>query len=265
MRAAHPDRASLVAALAARRLDRTLTTSLPPIDPTDESAIGSTGIYTLDAQLGGGFPRGQLSELVGVRSSGRTSVLLRMMAAATARGELVALVDALDMLDVSSASAAGIDLDRLLWIRGHVVSNPGMCRDMNQRAMEQAVRALTLVLQAGTLGLVVLDVSEAPGDALRRLPFTTWLRLQRMVEGRQTMCVVVGNEPMARSSAGLTVMVGGRGREGREGQRSAVVSGGRFSGRLFDGLDLQARVVRARTRQHEDSVASFSTMAAHHV
>ena len=143
-----------------------------------------------------------------------------MMAAATARGELVALVDALDMLDISSAAAAGVDLERLLWIRGHVVSNPGLCRDMNQRAMEQAVRALTLVLQAGNLGLVVLDVGEAPAEALRRLPFTTWLRLQRMVEGRQTMCVIVGNEPMARSSAGLTVLVGAgrtRGRRRRTG------------------------------------------------
>src|SRR5580765_1334499 len=205
---ARPDRASLIAALAARQLDRTLTSSLPPIDPLDDHAIGPAGIAHLDAQLGGGFPRGQLSELVGARSSGRTSLVLRMMAAATARGELVALIDALDRLDVSSAAAAGIDLDRLLWIRGHVVSNPGLCRDLNQRAMEQAVRALSLVLQAGNLGLVVLDVSDAPVEALRRLPFTSWLRLQRMVEGRHTMCVIVGNEPMARSSAGLTVVIG---------------------------------------------------------
>jgi hypothetical protein len=270
-----PDRESLIAALAARRLDRTLTTSLAPIDPCDETAIGATNIPSLDAQLGGGFPRGQLSELVGARSSGRTSMLLQMMAAATARGELVALVDALDMLDVSSAAAAGVDLDRLLWIRGHVVSNPGLCRDMNQRAMEQAVRALTLVLQAGTLGLVVLDVGEAPAEALRRLPFTTWLRLQKMVEGRQTMCVIVGNEPMARSSAGLTVLVGSRHPDVGSGfsQKTAVGSGfsrtvkiaGKFSDRLFEGFDLTARVVRARTRQYEDSVASFSTAVAHHV
>jgi hypothetical protein len=272
-----PGRDFLIAALAARRLDRTLTTSLAPIDPCDETAIGATNIPSLDAQLGGGFPRGQLSELVGARSSGRTSMLLQMMAAATARGELVALVDALDMLDVSSAAAAGVDLDRLLWIRGHVVSNPGLCRDMNQRAMEQAVRALTLVLQAGNLGLVVLDVGEAPAEALRRLPFTTWLRLQKMVEGRQTMCVIVGNEPMARSSAGLTVVVqagkaGGAGRAGglwTESRRSSPVlrasEGGKFSDRLFEGFDLTARVVRARTRQYEDSVASFSTAVAHHV
>jgi hypothetical protein len=195
-----------------------------------------------------------------------------MMAAATARGELVALVDALDMFDVASAVAAGVDLDRLLWIRGHVVPNPGMCRDMNQRALEQAIRALTLVLQAGTIGLAVLDVSEAPSDSLRRLPFTTWLRLQRMVEGRQTMCVLVGSEPMARSSAGLTVRLGqraegigqraqGTGQVGRAGQAGR----GRFSGRLFEGLNVEARVVRARTRLNEDAVVSFATAVANHV
>jgi RecA DNA recombination protein len=275
--ALRPDRTSLVAALAARRLDRTLTTALPAVDPADEYSIGPTGIPGLDARLGGGFPRGQLSELVGARSSGRTSLLLRMMAEATARGELVALVDALDALDVSSAAAAGVDLDRLLWIRGHVVANPGMCRDMNQRAMEQAMRALTLVLQAGTLGLVVLDVSEAPAEALRRLPFTTWLRLQKMVEGRTTMCVIVGNAPMARSSAGLTVVLRGLTPQskavsdpaappaGEAGGAGKAGPPGRFSARLFEGLDLQARVVRARARQYEDSVASFSTTVACHV
>src|SRR5262245_35070734 len=96
---ARASRESVLAALRVRRLDRTLTTSLPPLDPQDEFSIGPTGLSALDAGLGGGFPRGQLSELIGVRSSGRTRVLLRMMAAATARGELVALVDALDMLD----------------------------------------------------------------------------------------------------------------------------------------------------------------------
>src|SRR5207253_11211755 len=138
-------------------------------------------------------PRGQVSELVGPRSSGRTSLLHRMLAAATAHGELVALVDALDMFDVESASAAGIHLDRLLWIRGHVVSNPGLCRDLNQRALEQALKAFTLVLQAGNFGLVVLDVADAPPDAVRRLPFTTWLRLQRITEGSQTLAVLVGS------------------------------------------------------------------------
>jgi RecA/RadA recombinase len=86
--------AYLESLLRARQLDRTLTTALPPLDPRDEYALGSTGVTALDAKLGGGFPRGQLSEIVGSRSSGRASLLLRLLAAATARGELVALVDA---------------------------------------------------------------------------------------------------------------------------------------------------------------------------
>jgi len=198
-------RADLESILRARQLDRTLTTALPPLDPRDESALAPSGVTALDARLGGGFPRGQLSELAGPRSSGRTSLLLRMMAAATARGELVAIVDALDMLDVGSADAAGVTLAQLLWIRGHVVINPGLCRDLNQRALVQAVRALTLVLEAGNFGLVVFDVGEVPADAIRRLPFTTWLRLHRMVEGSQTVCLLVGSDRLSRSPRGLTL------------------------------------------------------------
>ena len=41
-------------------------------------------ITSLDAQLGGGFPRGQVSELIGPRSSGRASLVLQALAAATA-------------------------------------------------------------------------------------------------------------------------------------------------------------------------------------
>ena len=247
-------RAELESLLRTWQLDRTLTSTLPPPDPHDEYASGATGVSTLDVRLGGGFPRGQLSEIVGARSSGRLSLLLRLLAAATARGELVALVDALDMFDVESAAAAGVDLDRLLWIRGHVVVNPGLCRDLNQRAMVQAIRALTLLLSAGNFGVVVLDTGEAPAGALGRLPFTTWLRLQRLGEGRQTICVLVGREQVARSAAGLTLRLG---REGQEGKSSAA----RFRGRLFEGLDIEARVVRARARMQEEAVVALKTTA----
>jgi len=272
-------RVDLESLLRTRRLDRTLTTALPPLDPRDEAICAPSGVPSLDAPLGGGFPRGQLSEVVGSRSSGRTSVMLQTAAAATGRGELVALVDALDMFDVESASAAGVDLDRLLWIRGHVVSNPGLCRDINQRALEQAIRAFTLVLQAGNFGLVIFDAAEAPAEAIRRLPFTTWLRLQRMVEGSQTMALLVGGEPMARSSAGLTLRVGVRDsgfgirppsplRMPSETESSKTVSsktvssGFRFGPQAFEGLTVEARVVRARVREREEATATFSTVVS---
>jgi hypothetical protein len=245
-------RAELESLLRTRQLDRTLTTALPAVPDTD---LASTGIAALDARVGGGLPRGHISEVVGPRSSGRTSLTLQMLAAATARGELVALVDALDMFDVESAAAAGIDLARLLWVRGHVVSNPGLCRDMNQRALEQAIRALALILQAGNFGLVVFDAAEAPADALRRLPFTTWLRLQRMVEGSQTTCVLVGGDTMARSSAGLTLRTGVR------DLGLGVSRGVRFQNRLFEGMDVAARVVRARAHVQEDAAVALTTVA----
>ena len=244
-------RADLETLLRSRHLDRTLTTSLPALQPDPEYACGPTGVPALDARLGGGLPRGQLSEIIGARSSGRVSLLVSMIAAATARGELVALIDALDMFDVESAAAAGVELDRVLWIRGHVVTNQGLARELNQRAIEQAIRAFTLVLQAGNFGLVVFDVAEAPADAVRRLPFTTWLRLQRMVEGSQTACILVGNEAMARSSAGLTLRLG-----------RAQGSGPKFGAQRFDGIEVEARVVRARAREQEDVRLSISTSCA---
>ena len=230
-------RAHLESILRARRLDRTLTTSVAAPDPHDDAAIAPVGVKALDASLGGGFPRGQLSEVIGARSSGRASLMHQMIAAATGRGELVALVDALDTFDVESAAAAGADLDRLLWIRGHVVVNPGLCRDLNQRALEQVIRACALVLQAGNFGLVIFDAGEAPAGALRRLPFTTWLRLQRMLEGSPTAGVLVVAEPTARSAAGLSLGLEARG------------SGARFSPRMFDGLEIETRVIRAHKSQ----------------
>src|SRR5579862_8873676 len=76
----------------------------------------SSGIHALDA-LTGGLPRGCLTEICGPASSGRTSLLLAALAAATRRGEFCAIIDASDTLDPHSAAAAGVDLDRLLWVR----------------------------------------------------------------------------------------------------------------------------------------------------
>jgi recombination protein RecA len=76
----------------------------------------TSGIPALDA-LTGGLPRGCLTEICGPASSGRTTVLLAALAAATHRGEYCAVIDASDALDPYSLAAAGIDLDHLLWVR----------------------------------------------------------------------------------------------------------------------------------------------------
>lgn len=223
-------RAVLEDALRAKRLDRTLTTAQPLV--TGEASAAPTDVAPLDARLAGGLPRGQLSEIVGPRSSGRTLLLLQAMAAATRRGDIVALVDTLDRLDVASVVSAGVDLDRLLWIRGHATS---LACD---RAVERALKALNLVLQAGGFGVVALDLADVPDSALRRIPFTTWPRIQRSVEGRDTACVLLASQPLARSAGGVTLMLTGRSQWAGESDRA----------RRMDGMEVDARVVSPRRR-----------------
>lgn len=76
-----------------------------------------TGIPNLDTLLCGGVPRGSIVEVCGSASSGRTSLILSLLAKATERQETCAYVDVSDALDPMSAAAAGVDLKRLLWIR----------------------------------------------------------------------------------------------------------------------------------------------------
>jgi recombination protein RecA len=77
----------------------------------------SCGLPEVDAVLDGGLPIGAISELTGVHSSGRTTLALGTLAQATRQGESCAYVDVSDALDPLSASAFGVELRHLLWIR----------------------------------------------------------------------------------------------------------------------------------------------------
>jgi hypothetical protein len=190
-------RLQVEALLRARRLDRTVADLEAPSDP---ARMVPTGLGWLDARLGGGWPCGETSEVTGPASSGRTSVLLATLAAATARGELAALVDATDTFDVVTAAAVGVALERVLWVRGDPAGVPRAAV-----LVDRAIKAFGLVLEAGGFGVVALDVADIAPVDLARLPFTTWRRLQRLVEGRDTVSLVIAPAPLARSARGLTL------------------------------------------------------------
>jgi hypothetical protein len=196
-----------------RKLDHTLTPAAGA-GPGELRWLVPTGIAELDARLDGGLPRGHLSEVVGPRSSGRLAILVSALAGATSRGEAVALVDPLDMFDPVSASAHGVDFQRMLWIRGEATSSARVSLSCEygtlQKSLDRAVKALNIVLQAGGgFGLVVLDLGEVAAQTIKRLPYTTWLRLHRVIEGSETACVLIGSEPIARSAGGVCVQLGG--------------------------------------------------------
>jgi hypothetical protein len=76
-----------------------------------------------------------------------------------------------------------------------------------QKSLDRALKALNIVLQAGGFGLVVLDLGEVAAQTIKRLPYTTWLRVHRVIEGSETACVLIGSETIARSSGGVTVQL----------------------------------------------------------
>jgi hypothetical protein len=231
--------AVLESALRDRKLDRTLTSALPSLERSDPAALIPSDVAALDAWLRGGLPRGQLSELAGPPSSGRMTMLLQMMAAATRRGELVALVDTLDRLDASSVVAAGVDVERFLWIRGaDLARSISTSLSVVDRALDRGLKALNLVLQAGGFGVVAIDLADVPLAAVKRLPFTTWLRVQRAIEGSDMACVVVAPEPLARSAGGVTLSLSGR----------STWDGAADRSRRLTGLDIGVRVISPRRR-----------------
>ena len=238
-------REHLESLLRVRKLDHTLNDGRETADTAGDLLRWRvpTGIAALDGRLEGGIPRGHLSEVVGPRSSGRLAVLVSALAAATDRGEAVALIDPLDMFDPVSAAAAwrhphggGLDFSRMLWIRGEATTSARVSLSCEygtlQKSIDRAVKALNLVLQAGGFGLVVLDLAEVAPQVIKRLPYTTWLRLHRIIEGSDTACVLIGAEPIARSAGGVSVLL------------SALNAQGSTS-----DVSCSARVVRSRAME----------------
>jgi len=204
----------------------------------------SSGVSALDA-LTGGLPRGCLTEICGPASSGRTTLLLAAVAAATRRGEYCAVVDASDALDPQSAAAAGVELERLLWVRcgdnskdrssdGCPISRASLAREVGTRdpeifqaafdfdrsglkengprqsehRLEQVLRATDLLLESGGFGLIVLDLGDLPPQAARHIPLTTWFRFRRAVEYTPTILLAIEQHPIAGSCSSLLLKLG---------------------------------------------------------
>jgi hypothetical protein len=133
------------------------------------------------------FPPGRLSEIVGPRSSGGSSLLLALIARITTSGGQVAFVDGMDALDPASAAAAGADLSALLWVK---------CGSR----LRVALSAADLLVRCPGFALVVLDLDE-----LGPMPSTAHVRLQRAVEGSDTILITRSARHREGSPASLVL------------------------------------------------------------
>jgi hypothetical protein len=178
--------AELLAELRRLRLLAPASESLRPVHRAP------SGLPALDSACGGGFPRGQISELVFPARSG-SGVVYAALAAAGAREESAALVDPGDGFDPTSAVAAGVVLERLLWVRS--------------RDAREALRGAELILQVGGFGVLILDLRLPRGRPLQP-PRAAWLRLGRRARESGTVLLVLSEpESQVGSFAALAVQV----------------------------------------------------------
>ena len=214
-------KAALEGLLKARRLQA----EAPPLRGEARATPLPTGLRDIDGLLRGGFPRGQMSEVHGPASSGRTGLLLAAVAQATRAGELVAWVDPGDRFDPASAAGAGADLERLLWLRGR----RGI--EAEARALAEATSSLATLLGSGLFVVLVLDLAGFGERELRRLPATTWIRLQRAVAPTRSALVLIADAHVATSPLGAVLALRPQGPR---------FSGAPGPGRLLTGLSVFA-------------------------
>ena len=144
----------------------------------------------LDAILGGGLPCGAITEIFGGVSSGRTTLAQVLISAVTIAGDFAAWIDLPNAFDPNGARAAGVDLERMLWVSptDHLA----------------ALRAVEHVLDAGGFRVVVLDLDCASG-VRSMLPAAAWLRLGRAAACRNAAIVVIATAHAVGTFAALSL------------------------------------------------------------
>ncbi|MEQ1946945.1 MAG: hypothetical protein ABL995_07140 [Bryobacteraceae bacterium] len=192
------------------------------------------------------LPRGAITDVSGLISSGRTALLHQMLAEATKAGECCAVVDGRDAFDPSSAAAAGVDLKKLLWVRiSGVSSNMSRQAAENKRVVEEAdraasslnpiekaMKAVDLILHSGGFGLVVLDLCETGARELNSIPLSYWYRFRRAVENTPCRLVVASHVPLVKTCAPLQLVT----------QRDRAA----WQGLLFAGIESRVETKKQR-------------------
>jgi recombination protein RecA len=151
-----------------------------------------TGIPAIDGLTGGGIPKGTLTEICGLDSTGRTALIFAVLGRATRRGECCAWIDTEGVFDPASAAEAGVELDRVLWVN---------CAGNAQHAL----KATDLLIQAGGFGLVVLDMGDTPDAVARRVSLASWFRLRQAAERTGAAMVTLERQINARSCSALQI------------------------------------------------------------
>jgi hypothetical protein len=201
-----------------------------------------TGIAVIDREAGG-IPKGVLTQVcapAGV-TSGRTTLLLSLLAQVTGKEQFCAVVDASDSFDPESADAMGVCLSRLLWVR---------CIERGMKAVEQAFKVADILTQNGGFGVIAVDLSNVDERLVRKIPLTTWFRFARVMEALPTALVIMLPYSAAQSCAGLTLNM----------DASVEWTGAASHTQLISGVNFNVEVGRTRTKKPVQSARNSFTV-----
>src|SRR5436309_6903606 len=162
-----------------------------PARSAPAASVLTTGLRFLDRASGGGLPKSAITELITPRpSAGSASLVHALLRAAQQDRHFVALIDGSDSFDPGSSDNSA--LRHLLWVR---------CR----KAFD-AVKAADFLLRDGNFPLVIVDLVLNPAEELRKIPQTSWYRLQRLAEAVPSACLIMNRQNMV-SSAQLKIVL----------------------------------------------------------
>ena len=202
-----------------------------------EASRIATASAGFDRLLEGGLERGAMVELIGRRSSGRFSLVHTALAAATSAGEAAALVDLGDSLAPRDAAAAGVELERLLWVR--------------PRHLKELLASAEVILGSG-MPLVVLDLGMPPVPGGRGVE-AAWLRLARSARARRAALLV--SSPYRVSGTAARAVF--------EARRPRAAWAGRgLSPNLLSGVAAELELVKCRQARRRGAVEPMSWRVA---
>src|SRR2546430_4063047 len=156
-----------------------------PARSAPAASVLTTGLRFLDRASGGGLPKSAITELITPRpSAGSASLVHALLRAAQQDRHFVALIDGSDSFDPGSSDNSA--LRHLLWVR---------CR----KAFD-AIKAADFLLRDGNFPPVIVDLVLNTPEELRKIPQTSWYRLQRLAEAVPTVCLVINRYEMVGSA-----------------------------------------------------------------
>src|SRR5438067_9728898 len=146
---------------------------------------GQINVPLLEQTLEGGLRKGAITEIISPNPSAGSALLIHSLLQVAQHNQFfLALIDGCDSFDVQSIDPDA--LQHLLWVRCEKAS--------------EAVKAADFLLRDGNFSLVILDLVLNQADELRRIPASSWYRLQRLIEPTPTAFVVMSRHNMVASA-----------------------------------------------------------------